>query len=241
VAALAQHVERAGQLGDRAAVDVLTEAAAGAMHTAPASAVHWLRAALRLLADSPDAALTRLGLLLLLARALGVTGRLAESRDALHEVLRLLPSEPAEQRAQALGFTAMVEQLLGRHAEARALLESELRLVEGRDAAAAVILKIRLASAGLLGGDFMADRRWVAEALADAREVGDPALLAAALGLCAAATALTEPDGAARIWEAAESVDALVDGELARHLEGAVWLGWAEMYAGEFPADSGLP
>jgi ATP/maltotriose-dependent transcriptional regulator MalT len=231
----AHHVERSGRPGDSDAIGVLSDAAIGAMNSAPATAVHWLRAALRLLPGTAEHATRRLILLGLLAKGLGVTGRLEESRDMLHEVVRLLPADVAEQRAQVIGFTAMIEQLLGRHAESRALLENELRSVAGRNEAAAVILKIRLAAAGLLGGDFSADRRWAEEALAHARRVGDPALTAAALGLCAAATPLTGADGdpgSERLHEAAASVDALVDGDLMRHLEAAVWLGWAEMYAG---------
>ena len=63
------------------------------MNTTPVTATHWLDVALRLL---PEGEPTLLGMR---AKTLGVTGRLAESRDVLHEVLALQPAQPSEQRA----------------------------------------------------------------------------------------------------------------------------------------------
>jgi DNA-binding CsgD family transcriptional regulator len=234
VAARAHHVERAGSLGDEEALGVLVEAATAAVHTAPATAVHWLRAALRLLPEDDDLAFARLGLLGFLARALGVTGQLQESRAVLHQVLVLLPPEMAEQRAQTVTFAAQIEQLLGRHAEARALLLSALDTVADPHGPAAATLAMGLASARMFGGDATPDRDWAGEALAITRRLGDGALLAAALGMCAAASDAAVADRPAWVQEAAVLVDALADGDLAGHLEAAVWLAWGEMYTERF-------
>jgi len=233
VSAQAHHVELVGRPGDPDALAVLVEAAMATVHAAPATAAHWARAALRLLPDEEDMAFARLGMLGLLARALGVTGRLAESRDVLHQVLALLPPELAEQRAQTLTFTATIEQLLGRHAEARALLLSALDTADP-DGPVAATLTMGLASVRMFRADFDAGRNWAADALAIARRLGDPALLAAALGLCAASADAAPADRAAHVGEAAVLVDALTDGDLAGRLEAVVWLAWAEMLGDRF-------
>jgi DNA-binding NarL/FixJ family response regulator len=233
VSAQAHHVELVGRPGDPDALAVLVEAAMATVHAAPATAAHWARAALRLLPDEEDLAFARLGMLGLLARALGVTGHLAESRDVLHQVLALLPAELAEQRAQTLTFAATIEQLLGRHAEARALLLSALDSADP-DGPVAATLTMGLASVQMFRADFDAGHNWAADALAAARRLGDPLMLAAALGLCAASAEMAPADRAAYVGEAAGLVDALTDGDLAGRLEAAVWLAWAEMLADRF-------
>ena len=181
----AHHVERSALPGDGPAVGVLAEAAQATMHTAPATAADLLRAALRLLPHDASAAPERLRLQGMRARALGVTGRLQESRDALHEVIRLLPAGYAAERAQAVSFCAMVERVLGRHSEARALLEHELASLPDPHSRAATVLTLELLSGRLVVGDFSTDRDRVADAIDTARRCADPALLAAALAMCA--------------------------------------------------------
>jgi DNA-binding CsgD family transcriptional regulator/tetratricopeptide (TPR) repeat protein len=236
--ARAHHVERSASPEDQAAIDILLEAASATMNTTPASAAHWLEVALRLLPAADSTLKRRLELLGLRAKALGVTGRLAESRDVLHEVLALLPAQPAEQRAQVVGFCALMDRLLGRHAEARALLLGELnRLGESdlgdRDTAATAMLKLELAAGRLIHGDFSTDQDCAQEAMVIARRLGDRCLLAAALGMCA----LNDLSDASIVersfcWldESADLVDAVADSELARHITAAVHLGWAEMH-----------
>ncbi|MBV9142640.1 MAG: hypothetical protein JO115_17295 [Pseudonocardiales bacterium] len=236
-------MERSASPGDQAAIDLLLEAASATMNTTPASAAHWLEVALRLLPATDSTLALRLDLLGRRAKALGVTGRLAESRDVLHEVLALLPAQPAEQRAQVAGFCALMDRLLGRHAEARALLLSELHrlgdsdlggpdLGDG-DTAARAMLKLELAAGRLMPGDFTTDQDCAQDAVVIARRLGDRCLLAAALGMCA----LNDLSDASIVeqsfcWldESAELVDALPDSELARHITAAVHLGWAEMH-----------
>lgn len=226
----AHHVERSAQPGDEAAIAVLIEAAVATMSTTPASTAHWVGVALELLDES--ATDQRLMLLGLRAKALGVTGQLGRSRDVLHEVLRLMPAEPAEPRAQVAGFCAMIERLLGEHTGAQALLQCELALADP-DGVAAVLLKQELASGRLLGGDFTETRDWSEEALRAARRVADRPLLAAAIGLRVVDSYVEgaiEPGTFALLDEGAELLDALADGDLARHLQAAVWIGWSEMF-----------
>src|SRR4051812_23298410 len=92
----AHHLAPSAARGDEGALAVFTEAATGAGTRAPAAAAHWLDAALRLL--GPEDA-RRLALLGPLATALAATGRLAEARARLLEVLELLPPGTSVLRA----------------------------------------------------------------------------------------------------------------------------------------------
>jgi DNA-binding CsgD family transcriptional regulator/tetratricopeptide (TPR) repeat protein len=222
----ARHVERSAVRGDLEAVTALAEAAEATMHTTPATAGHFLRAAIRLLPDAESAAPQRLVLLGRLAQALGATGDLWQARETLHEVLRLLPAELAGVRAQTARFCATVERLLGRYPEARAMLHSEWRRVEGIDAHAAAVLLVALLVGECVERERGLGTDLVADAIAAARDVGDPPLLATAL---AVATLIDRK--ADRLAEAAELVDALPDGDLAREVEATFWLAWAEASA----------
>lgn len=232
-AARAHHVERSASPGDQPAIDILLEAASATINTTPATAAHWLQAALRLLPDGDSTRAMRLALLGMRAKALGVTGRLAESRDVLHDVLALLPAPAAELRAQVVGFCALVERLLGRHAEARALLLRELDRVIDPDAAATAMLKLELAAGCLMRSDLTADQDWAQDAAVIARRLDDRSLLAAALGMRVlndfSAASIGEKSFSL-LTEAAELVDSLPDSDLARHVTATVHVGWAEMH-----------
>jgi hypothetical protein len=149
----AHHVEQSAGHGDKAAIDVLVEAAVAHMNTAPSTAAHWRRTALRLLPADPAQESMRLVLLGMLAKGLGVTGEFERSREALHEVLTLMPAEPAVPRAQVVGFCAQIERLLGRHPEAHALVLGELNGLSDPDSAAAAVLELELAAGTLVGGN----------------------------------------------------------------------------------------
>ncbi|GGK23479.1 transcriptional regulator [Pilimelia terevasa] len=230
-AVLAGHVARSARPGDMGAVSTLVGAARAVLPSAPASAEHWLAAALRLLPDREFTVRHRVELLVLRARALGVSGRLAESRDAAHEALRLLPAA-AEERPGLVAFCAMVERLLGRYAQARALLLHELAAVDPRGTVA-VRLRMELLATGLTQGRFGADLELADEVVALARGLPDRVLLAAALGQYATAhlfAGRTSAQVRAAATEGAEILDTLVDAELARCLEAAHWLGLAELH-----------
>lgn len=123
----AGHLERCAAPGDEDAVATLSRAASGAADRAPADAARWLTVALRLLPAGPATEERRAALNLRCARALGLAGRPDESRARLHRLLAELPAADAGRRAEAVVLAARAEQLLGRHAEADALLRSELR------------------------------------------------------------------------------------------------------------------
>jgi DNA-binding CsgD family transcriptional regulator len=231
----AHHVERSASRGDLEAANLLTEAAAATTHTAPAPAARLAAAALRLLPNDVSSTPQRLVLLGLRARALGVTGRLHESREALHEVLQLIPPELAEERARTASFCATIEHLLGRHVEGRALLQYELSTIGEHDGGAAAILVLGLLSGQLLLGEFTAQQEWISVALQAARRNPDPALLALALGVCAVISYTTGELNAETVeWfnEAVTIIDALPDGGLARRIEAAVWVGMADIFLG---------
>jgi energy-coupling factor transporter ATP-binding protein EcfA2 len=181
--ARAGHVVRSALIGDDASIFLLVDAAHQAMPVTPATSARWLKTALELLPDG--AARRRVEILRTLAHALGLAGQLLAARDVLHEVLLRIPDEPSDVRASTVGFCAMVERLLGRHAEARALLLRELRGLSGVDGRHVAVLKLELAVGGLLAGEFTIDLVMTEEAAELARRHGDRALEAVAAGLSA--------------------------------------------------------
>jgi DNA-binding CsgD family transcriptional regulator len=230
----AQHLERSADVGDEDALEVLLEAARLTMPTTPASAAHWLEVALRLLPDQASTLERRLGLLAQRARALGVTGRFAEARDVLHQVLGLTPLDATAQRIQVVMFCAVLERLLGRFAEARALLLTEMERQPDPDTPGANLLRYELGLSGMLAGDWDTEQTWTDEVLASARRQQDPVQVAAALGLAASADFLRgRPIQAceAKMTEAARLVDGLTDADLAPRLDALIWLGMIEMYS----------
>ncbi|HKS99253.1 MAG TPA: AAA family ATPase [Rugosimonospora sp.] len=240
---LAHHIERTAQVGDQQAIAALTKAADAALHTAPAAAAQWLRAALRLLPEQRADPSARLSLLLRLARALGITGRLVESREVLREVLSLLPP-PSGRRAQAAVLCASLERLLGRYAEANAMLRAELDSVADGTDIAAVLLRIDLAVGSMYGGQFVAERDWTAEALAAARRLGDQPLLAAALAVRALGILLgvrvagmpPAPRESALdlLTEAGTIVDCQPDRRLVDYIDAVARLGFGELIVERF-------
>jgi DNA-binding NarL/FixJ family response regulator len=218
----AHHVERSARPGDDAAVALLAEAARESASLAPASAAGWYAAALRLLPPDADPG-RRSALLGPLAASLGSAGRLEESRAALEELLGLLPPEAAALRGRVAAFVAVVDHLLGRHGDARALLERTLpELPAGGSEAAS--LMVDLASDRFFVGDWEAMREWAARAWELALD--DPALrpLAAAVMALAEYSVGRVGEAGALMAEAAE----LVDGERAR-LDAFDFLGWCEL------------
>ncbi|MGH3928910.1 MAG: ATP-binding protein [Pseudonocardiaceae bacterium] len=226
--ARASHVAGSALTGDDASITLLVDAAREAMPVVPATSARWLKTALGLLPDS--AAKRRVELLQMLARALGLAGQLSAARDILHEVLVRMSDEPSAGRASTVAFCAMVERLLGRHAEARALLLRELSGLSGVDGRSVAALKLELASGGLLAGEFTIDLVVTEEAAELARRHDDRALEAVAAGLSALGNyaAGNVPRASDQVVSAALLVDGLATGELASRLDATVWLGWSE-------------
>jgi DNA-binding CsgD family transcriptional regulator len=236
-AELAHHVASApgdGQPGD---TEILLAAARAVMSTAPATAAHWLRVCLRMLPADDRHAQPRLEVLLLLTRALGVAGRLGESRDLLHEILRVVPLRPPGPRVAAVTFCATMERLLARYPEARALLAAELASPRAAATPEGIPLAIEYGTVALLSGDFPAARQDLAAALARARRGASRVREAHA----AAITAFGEVyegnigESAAAADGAAALVDTLPDGELSDAPECLSVLGWAELFLDRYP------
>ncbi|MCA2213972.1 BTAD domain-containing putative transcriptional regulator [Jidongwangia harbinensis] len=225
----APHVERSAQRGDHAAVALLSAAASDTLHSNPAVAAHWLGAALRLVPhDAAPAA--RLDLLRLRAQALALSGQLAESRTALHELLHLLPADVTPVRADLVSACAGVERMLGRHREADAMLRAELARPADPHGRAAATLTVAMASKHLQPAR-PGDPDWPREALAAARRAGTRGMVADALVQCVLTDQITGgwgPGTARLAAEAAAIVDAMPDGELHERLHTAVWLATAE-------------
>ncbi|MFI5492896.1 helix-turn-helix transcriptional regulator [Actinoplanes sp. NPDC051859] len=229
----APHVEASAATGDLAAVDLLRAAAVQALPATPAAAAHWLGSALRLLPEEPAVAAVRLELLHLRGRALGVTGRLGESRDILGEIVRRLPAG-TDERLSAAGFLAVLQNLIGNHAEARALLGQELAALP-RDRPAAGALRVVQTLTDVMYGPSGAAE--AGEAIRLSRSTGDRPLLAFALSVGVVANHAfdtTHPHTAAWLDEAVRLVDALPDSELAGRLDLIPFLAWGELFRERF-------
>ncbi len=227
--ARAHHVECSAPVGDEEAVAVLTEAGHAAAPRAPAAAAHWFEAGLRLLAYDGDPE-RRLALLVPRATALGASGRIRESRDALREALALTPREAAPQRANLAAACSGMEFLLNRADEAQTLLLHTLSELPERRSREAATLKLALASVciGTLEFDEVPDL--AGEVLEQASADDDPGLEASARTLLAVwemrvgsvAKARSQLDGALALF------DRLDDDELTPWLSGFIWLAWGQ-------------
>ena len=227
--ARAHHVERSARVGDDDAIAVLTEAAHAAAPRAPAAAAQWFEAALRLLAYDGDPE-RRLALLVPRATALGASGRIRESRDALREALSLTPRDSAGDRANLSAACAGMEFLLNRADEAEALLHQTLAELPERSVREAATLKLALASVGIGRLDFDEVLALAGEALAQAIEDGDTPLEASARTLLAVRETRLGSVSEARseLDRAGALFDQLDDAELAPWLTNFLWLAWGQ-------------
>ena len=236
-AARAHHVEHAASHGDLAAVALLREAAEATAARAPASSARWLGIALGLLPESEPTG-QRLELLTALAETQAATGQFESSRAALLESIALTPRDDVVLRVSLIGACAGLEQLLGKHEEARRRLTTTLGELDGASSPQAVALMVQLAVGDFYRMDYEAMRDWGARALAAAGELSDPALSAASTAVLAVASAFmgAVPDAIAYSDEAAALVDGLPDDALGRHLEALANLATAELYLHRYDA-----
>lgn len=224
----ARHIALSAQPGDLCAMAVLRDAAAGAMRTSPAAAERWLGAALRLVPGDR----IRLELLGLRAQALGLIGRLKESRETVRELLDLLPVDPTETRASLVALCAWIEQLLGRHGEAKALLLTELDRLPARQGQAAARLTLGLSMGQVMNGT-ADDRDWPRTAVDLARGAGARPLLAGALAAWVRADQMTGEISEStyeHLDEASALVDEMPDDELAQLLTAVCWVATSELF-----------
>ncbi|GAB3983081.1 hypothetical protein GCM10029978_088570 [Actinoallomurus acanthiterrae] len=230
--ARAPHVERSARIGDQTAIATLVEAARTVAAQAPATAAHWLQEALRLVPDTVD---MRLELLLELARAQAVSGRIAEGRDTARELLRLLPTDDFGRRARAARLCGIMERQLDRPHEARALLLDELRRIPDTQAPAAVELRVRLVTESLMRSDFRAAQA-VLDLMPETADGWEPSLvLAVAAVRPMPAYAAGRIDTAARYATVTAGLMAAApDDHLADWLDTDIWLGWLELMMGRY-------
>jgi DNA-binding CsgD family transcriptional regulator len=223
------HVEKCARAGDPAAVALLREAAAAAADTAPATAARWYAAGVRLLPHAERE--ERAALLGPMALALANAGRLHESREALQDVLALLPSERTPDRLALVAQCAGVEHLLGRHGDAHRRL---LAALADAPPAGRAALELEMAAAGFYAGDAAAMRDWAARAARDAD--GQEALRAGAEALGGLGAQRTgDADAAATLM--ARAIDRLAridDPEIGAGLGGAVHVATAALLGERF-------
>lgn len=226
----ARHVERSARIGDQDAVAALVEAARSVAAQAPATAAHWFAEALRLVPDDPE---TKLELLLELARAQGVSGRLAEGKETARELLRLLPTEDYSRRARAARLCGVMERQLDRPHEARALLLDELRRISSPRAPSAVELRVRLVAESLMRSDFRAAQA-VLDLMPENGDGWEPGLVVAVAAVRPMpAYAAGRIEDAVRYVEVADGLlSTAPDDQLADWLDTDIWLGWLELMMG---------
>ncbi len=183
----AAHVEHAAAQGDEAAIAVLLEAGDETLGRAPAAAVRWYEAALRLLpgADREQ----QVEVLVKLASSLRAAGELERCRTTLLDALARLPLQADARRIELTTQCAAVEHWQGRHAEAHRRLAGAFEDLADRDTPQAAALQIELAVDSLYEMDHPQAVAMARDALSTARRLDDRGLVmaaAAALALAAA-------------------------------------------------------
>ncbi|HEX3489584.1 MAG TPA: AAA family ATPase [Streptosporangiaceae bacterium] len=234
----AHHVERSAPFGDQAAIATLLEAAHDAAQ-APATAAHWLEAALRIMPTGPGGLDQQPELLLEVAKLRAVSGQLIEGREAARQALRRLPPDDHARRALAARFCALMERQLDRPQEARTVLLSELHRIPDPQSAAAMPLRVRLVAESLMRGDIRAAQA-VLDLIPESPNGFEPSIAMAIAALRAMpAFALGGIADSARFVEAAgRLVAAAPDEHLADWLDAIAWLCWTETMLGR--CDSAL-
>ncbi|MEU5691810.1 AAA family ATPase [Actinosynnema sp. NPDC020468] len=227
---LAHHTERSARPGDETAVDTLAQAAAVSRHASPATAARLVRRALQLLPDEPAFTDRRSELRMLLARALGLSGELAESRRLLHEVI----GADGPHRAEAVTFSAVIYRLLGRLDEAKAMLTTELARLPAVGGPTAQAL-IELAGVELLRHDVEGACDHASRAVEAAAGTGNTAMGVAAHALMAIGSLHAGATRAARthVDRASVLMDTTTDTLLLTELTTVAPLAWVELHLGD--------
>lgn len=216
---------------------LLHQAAVARLHASPGEAADWLRVILDLLPSTDACDARRAETTRLLATALGLLGEFDRSRDLLHTLLASGRARSGPAHLAAITLCARMERMLGRHAEAAALLRREVGQPAGEGSALDAGLRVEAAAAAIAGGDPSAAREHAASAVASARTTGHDLVLAASLAMLALTQACgTEPADRSDADEVAAIVDGMSDSDLLPQVETLDWLGWAELLLERLPA-----
>jgi tetratricopeptide (TPR) repeat protein len=231
----AHHIERSACFGDAEAVATLAEAARTVASQAPVTAAHWMKVALQLLPDGPGDIDVRRELLVELAQVQLVIGRLAESREAAQEALRLLAPADLAQRSQAVLVLAMAERLLGRPEESQAMLLTWLRRLPDPETAASVPIRARLVGESLYRGDFRAAQSFL-DSLPGSAESWDPTFR-----IAVAALRPMPAFAAGRVGDAIDHINVAdrlfadaADDQVAKWIDLFTWMCWTELFIGRY-------
>ena len=227
----AHHIEHAAVRGDEDSIAALADAGTAVAMRAPATAARWFGAALRLLPENaaPEA---RLEFLVARAKALAATGEFSGARKDLLEALELTQDGPIEIWVELTVACAGVEHVLASHAMARGRLEDALDRLSDPEGPEAIALLVELSFDELFRGELMAMRETAERALAVARPLRDPPLVAyaASVVVLACAWGSTAAEAIHARDEALPLVDSLSDDEAASRLGALVHLAAAELY-----------
>ncbi len=230
----AHHVECAAPRGDEPAVALLAEAARTSLARAPATAVRWYEAALRLVPEREDTSRAHRGLLVAYADALVVTGRLPDAAEALVSAMSLpVAGDPANDACLA-AQAGRVYNLHGRHDRAADLLYPALAALPDHGGSKASALTLELAQVAFWRRDYHAMHRFTDQALDGARLMDtDPLLVDAAAQRAFAGYQLgATADALGYLAEAAGVADALPDQVFTGRLETLSHLGHVETVLG---------
>ncbi|MEV6166534.1 AAA family ATPase [Streptomyces sp. NPDC052052] len=216
---------------------VLAQAAHEIMAADPATAVRWIRLALRAVPEGDEYSAERVDLLMTLTRAQGLADATRGAVQVSDEMLALVPAEPRAPRVRMVVHTALLDCSLGRHDRAGHLLSTEVRQVGEPDtdeaAGSAALLSVTRELVACVSGALPdADRLRIA--VQWARRSGDRAVELGALCLLAVRQVTLGQSAEARavVDACAQAADALVDTLLAGHPEYLGVLGWAECVLG---------
>jgi DNA-binding CsgD family transcriptional regulator len=229
---LAHHLERSAQYGDEEAAGTLLDAGESIVYRAPGTAARWLGTALRILSPASPLLDRRPRIVLLYARALGLSGELDLSWEVLQELLR--DGHPL--RTEAAAFGIVIARLRGDLDTAAALLDGELRRTRGQPVAEGKF-QVQLAALASLREQPTATVDHAQRAL-HALGSTRPALAAAAETLWAWGSLCAGEPATARIrtLAAARLLNTVSDVTLSPHVELCGPLAWVEMRLGDLAA-----
>lgn len=222
-ARVAPHLARSAPWGDVLSAQALAAAAREAMATSPAISLTWLQAAARIAPGREDAAHQTLR-----GRALVLSGQFDRGTAVLREATEVA----GPHRVAAVEHLAQLERLLGRYAQARALLTTELPTTSSRHEQA--LLRLELAASELFEARYAPAAAHARAALSIAHRDGHRGIEAAAAAVVAACALGTValPRAVDRIDHARALFDRLPDTVVREELGGLALLAYGEFIIG---------